>query len=423
MNQLLRIYLDILTNLFDCLFLLRFSETQAHKRIPTKNKCLFFAVYFIYAFPTVSVSYSTIICALFDIIFLLSFLYPNFKKVLLIFAKYKIISYVFLTLILFAHTIILNDTTVMSASPLYQTYKSITMCFLLYVFYALYTNTQKTKGLHTRYQIYFNLVIVGISLMHSYVTLYICMENSGSHFLPAIFATIALLIVVCISLYDKFLTLLTENAHYKIQVEKDRMEQEYAAHVEKNLRELHSLRHDIKNHLIIIDGYAAQENFDKIQEYIRKIADNFSGTVLIETPSPIVSALLNEKYQSAIKQQINCTFTTDFPYIHIDDFSITTILGNLFDNAITAAAKCSDGWIKADIKQTESYLEITIENNHMERIQEKDGLFTSTKYDINFLHGIGIKNVRKVVDTLNGQLNISYSENTFHVYVLIPNYV
>lgn len=422
MNQLLQIYLDILCNFFDCLFFLRFSQNQLQQKISLKSKFIYFSVYFIYAFLPIQAPYSVIICFLFDTLFLSSFLYPNFKKIILIFVKYDFFSYAFLTLILFTHTFIFNDTDAISTSPLYQTYNSITVCFLLYVFYALYTNTKKMQDFHNHYQIYFNLIIVGISLMLSYVTLYVCIETPNSYVLPVIFATIALLIVIYISLYDKFLTLLTENTHYKIQSEIDRMKQEYATHIEENLKNLHSLRHDIKNHLIIIDGYASQQNYDNIHEYISRITQNFSGTSLIKTSSPLVSALLNAKYHSAQRQQIDCTIITDFPYVHIDDFSITTILGNLLDNAITAATKCSKGWIKVALQQSDSYLEITIDNNHMEHIQKKNGSFISTKTDKNLFHGIGIKNVRKVVHTLNGQIDISYSKNTFHVCILIPNY-
>lgn len=421
MNEFYRIYLDILSNFFNILFLLRFSVNESHKKIPLKNKLIYFTIYFLYSIPQ-DIPYATFFCYLFDTLFLLSFLYPDLKKTIVIFVQYKIFSYILLTLILFMHTCILNDTDVLSISPLYQTYKTIIVCFLAYIFYVLYTNMKKIRSFHNHYQIYFNLVILGISLVLSHVTLYLCMENPDSYVLPSIFSTIAILIILCISLYDKFLSLLTENANYKIQSEMERMEQEYAAHIEENLKDLHSIRHDIKNHLIIIDGYAAQQNFNKIHEYIGRIAENFSVPALIETSSPTISAILNEKQQLAKRHKINCEIKTDFSHINIDDFTLTTILANLFDNAITAASKCPDGWIKADMKQAESYLEIMIDNNHMENIQEKDGFFTSTKTDKNFFHGIGIKNVRKVVDALNGQIDISYSETTFHVNILIPNY-
>jgi hypothetical protein len=65
---------------------------------------------------------------------------------------------------------------------------------------------------------------------------------------------------------------------------------------------------------------------------------------------------------------------------------------------------------------------LTIDNCHCEKIKEKNGEFATTKKDKNLLHGIGIKNVRKVVSDLNGQIDISYTDDTFHVGILLPNY-
>lgn len=62
------------------------------------------------------------------------------------------------------------------------------------------------------------------------------------------------------------------------------------------------------------------------------------------------------------------------------------------------------------------------DNCHCEKIKEKNGEFATTKKDKNLLHGIGIKNVRKVVSDLNGQIDICYTDDTFHVNILLPNY-
>ena len=422
MNQLYRVYLDILSNFLGALFLLRFAETETQKKFPQKNKLVYFAILFLFSLPE-EVPYSTFFSYSIDILFLFNFLYPDFKKMVLTFIKYEIFLYALSILLLLIHTWLLNDVNAYQTSPLYQKYKIIILCFLTYVLYVLYINTKKMREFHTHYQMYFNLVIFGISMMLSYVTLYICLENTTNYLLLVIFSTIVLLIILCISLYDKFLSILNENAQYRIQAEVNRLEQKYTEHIEDNLKELHSLRHDIKNHLIIIDGYADQQNYNKIHEYINRIAGNFTKQALIETPSPTVSALLNEKQELSRQQKVNCTITANFPYVNIDDFTIVTILGNLFDNAITAASKCSDGWITANLHQTDSYLEITINNNHKEQIQEKDGIFTSTKKESqNMFHGIGIKNVRRAVEAANGQIDITYSADSFHVYVLVPNY-
>ena len=421
MNQLLRIYTDVLGNLFSCFFLLRFTEVETRENISWKNKLFLLIPYTIYSIPE-HVPYSTLVCCFIELLFFIKLLYPDIKKILVIFVKYNFFMYLFTILILFVHTYVMQDTNLLATSSAYSEYKSLTVIFLLYVFYVLYTNTKKMRDFHAHYQLYFNLVIACISLMLSYTTLYICRDNSSSYVLPAIFSTITLLIIICISLYDRFLALVAENTRQKIQYEIQRMEQTYSEHIDANLKELHSIRHDMKNHLIIIDGYASQQNYEKIHSYINRITDSFHSEPLFDTPSNTVSALLNEKYQLARRQNITCQIYTDFPYVHIDDFSIITILGNLFDNAITAACKCEKGWIHADLSQSDSYLALEIQNNHIETIKEHNGDFLSTKEDTHMLHGIGIKNVRKAVEALNGQLSISYTEDTFTVHVLVPNY-
>lgn len=124
----------------------------------------------------------------------------------------------------------------------------------------------------------------------------------------------------------------------------------------------------------------------------------------------------------AKSQNIRCDINISTPDINIDDFSITTIIGNLFDNAIKAASECGHGWIRFALTQTGSYMNIVIENSYFGNIIENNGEFTSTKNDKVLPHGIGIKNVRKVVSNLNGQIDFSYTDGYFSVKAEIPNY-
>ena len=178
----------------------------------------------------------------------------------------------------------------------------------------------------------------------------------------------------------------------------------------------------MKNHLIVIDGYASQHNDRKIHEYIHNISEDLSLTNAVDSGSHIVSALIAEKEDKAKSQNIRCEININTPGINIDDFSITTIIGNLFDNAIKAASECEHGWIRFSITQTGSYMNIVIENSYSGNIIENNGEFTSTKNDKVLPHGIGIKNVRKVVSNLNGQIDFSYASGYFSVKAELPNY-
>lgn len=419
MSSLFRIYTDCLANFIDVFLFFRFVDNNRQEKASVKYKIFILCLYFLYSVPNFYIpAFSTII----DFFFLIVITYPELKKSFCIFIKFQIYAYTSMTIILFLHSLLFNDRITLFTSTIYEEYKFIIVSFLTYIFYVLYSNYKKNRKIRSHYYLYFSVIILAVCLLLSYATLYICRREPESQIMPLLFSTLIILVLLCISLYDKFLILIEENANYKIQAEINRLQTDYALQIDENLKILRSVRHDIKNHLIIIDGYAAQKKFEKIHEYISRIGARFKDTAPIQTSSTAVSAILNEKSALAQQKNISCEITCNFPSLKIDDFTMITILGNLLDNAITAASKCSDGWIKADLQQEDSILVITVDNSHAERIREKDGVFTSTKTDNADIHGIGIKNVRKAVNDLRGQIEITYTENTFHVCIMLPNY-
>ena len=419
MSSLFRIYTDCLANFIDVFLFFRFVDNNRQEKASVKYKIFILCLYFLYSVPNFYIpAFSTII----DFFFLIVITYPELKKSFCIFIKFQIYAYTSMTIILFLHSLLFNDRITLFTSTIYEEYKFIIVSFLTYIFYVLYSNYKKNRKIRSHYYLYFSVIILAVCLLLSYATLYICRREPESQIMPLLFSTLIILVLLCISLYDKFLVLIEENANYKMQAEINRLQKDYALQIDENLKTLRSVRHDIKNHLIIIDGYASQKNFEKIHEYISRIGERFKDTAPIQTSSTTVSAILNEKSALAQQKNISCEITCNFPSLKIDDFTMITILGNLLDNAITAASKCSDGWIKADLQQEDSILVITVDNSHAERIREKDGVFTSTKTDNADIHGIGIKNVRKAVNDLRGQIEITYTENTFHVCIMLPNY-
>ena len=421
MSNLFRIYTDLIGNLVDTFLFFRFIDNNISFKIKNEYKAILICIYIVFSLPK-QFPFSSLISIILDFAFLLFCIWPQWKLTFLTFIKYKGFSYFSLLIILAVHSFVFNDYNVIISSDIYEQYKLIIIAFLSYTVYVLYSNNKKNHKIRSRYYLYFSVIILAVCLILSYTTLYICRREPESQVLPLLFSTLIILVLLCISLYDKFLTLIEENANYKMQAEINRLQEDYALQIDENLKTLRSIRHDIKNHLIIIDGYASQKNFEKIHEYISRIGERFKDTSPIQTSSTAVSAILNEKYALAQQKNISCKISCDFPDLKVDDFTMITILGNLFDNAITAASKCAEGWIRVNLQQQDSVLTITIDNSHAEEIREKDGVFTSTKADKSDIHGIGIKNVCKAISDLHGQININYMGSTFHVGIVLPNY-
>ena len=423
MQTIYKIYFELLFDIPLALLLFRISENRQDKPVSCYTKLMYCLILFCISYFLNASLFSVILCFItLPLIYSLYVFPKNYRIALRNFFEFVIYYFIIYIIIVIVYTLLFNDQDITIISQQYNTYKSAIINLLTYIIYALTSNLVQINITKSIYILFFNAVVISISVILGYTTLSLNLWDSGSTILPVIFATIFVLIIICISLYNKFLSIIEENTNYRFKLELDKMEQEYSAKLDDKLNQLHSLRHDMKNHLIVIDGYASQHNDRKIHEYIHNISEDLSLTNTVDSGSHIVSALIAEKEDKAKSQNIRCEINISTPGINIDDFSITTIIGNLFDNAIKAASECEHGWIRFSITQTGSYMNIVIENSYSGNIIENNGEFTSTKNDKVLPHGIGIKNVRKVVSNLNGHIDFSYASGYFSVKAELPNY-
>ena len=423
MQTIYKIYFELLFDIPLALLLFRISENRQDKPVSCYTKLMYCLILFCISYFLNASLFSVILCFItLPLIYSLYVFPKNYRIALMNFFEFVIFYFMTYIIIVIVYTLIFNDQDITIISQQYNTYKSAIINLLTYIIYALTSNLVQINITKSIYILFFNAVVISISVILGYTTLSLNLWDSGSTVLPVIFATIFVLIIICISLYNKFLSIIEENTNYRFKLELDKMEQAYSAQLDDKLNQLHSLRHDMKNHLIVIDGYASQHNDRKIHEYIHNISEDLSLTNAVDSGSHIVSALIAEKENKAKSQNIRCEINISTPGINIDDFSITTIIGNLFDNAIKAASECEHGWIRFSLTQTGSYMNIVIENSYFENIIENNGEFTSTKNDKVLPHGIGIKNVRKVVSNLNGHIDFSYASGYFSVKAELPNY-
>ena len=423
MQTIYKIYFELLFDIPLALLLFRISENRQDKPVSCYTKLMYCLILFCISYFLNASLFSVILCFItLPLIYSLYVFPKNYRIALRNFFEFVIFYFMIYIIIVIVYTLIFNDQDITIISQQYNTYKSAIINLLTYIIYALTSNLVQINITKSIYILFFNAVVISISVILGYTTLSLNLWDSGSTILPVIFATIFVLIIICISLYNKFLSIIEENTNYRFKLELDKMEQVYSAQLDDKLNQLHSLRHDMKNHLIVIDGYASQHNDRKIHEYIHNISEDLSLTNTVDSGSHIVSALIAEKENQAKSQNIRCEINISTPGINIDDFSITTIIGNLFDNAIKAASECEHGWIRFSLTQTGSYMNIVIENSCSGNIIENNGEFTSTKNDKVLPHGIGIKNVRKVVSNLNGHIDFSYASGYFSVKAELPNY-
>ena len=186
--------------------------------------------------------------------------------------------------------------------------------------------------------------------------------------------------------------------------------------------EIRALKHDLKNHFMVLAEMSEAGNNEDIGNYISSLNTVItSKSGFSSTGNIIIDSLLNYKLgdieqSMEFKPIADISIAQELP-IENSDWSI--ILGNLLDNALEAVKSCNkDRYLKLSIKQNLSVVIISVENSYSGEIKYKNGRFISTKND-NKNHGIGLQNVERTVKKYSGEMKINYTNNFFKIKLMM----
>jgi len=373
-----------------------------------------------------------IICIFVDYTYLLMISSFHWKKSLWFYVKYFVIYQIAYFIISFIHGLILGfiagyshvnlDLTIYFSEELLIYQLSI---YVIIIFFILNHYLYMKRMKHLQQKVLFPHIFIVVSIACVY-TLFFCVnyivQEKLAHTFMFIYVFIYSILLFLSYNYSRMITLIEATVTQRTQLEKYNMERNYIENIDTSIKTLSKIRHDFKNQLIILDNYAEHNEHEKLRAYIRKMNEEIGATKLYTTPNDLISAILNAKNTICIKKNITLRVSCQFRDIYLDDFSIITILGNLLDNAITAAAKTEHGYIEVSFTQLGAMLEITCKNNHCEILQKRKGLFITTKKHDLSNHGIGLKNIKECIEQLHGTLQFSHDVDTFLVSILIPNF-
>ena len=98
---------------------------------------------------------------------------------------------------------------------------------------------------------------------------------------------------------------------------------------------------------------------------------------------------------------------------------MTVILGNLLDNTINEVKKLEENrYISINIKYTKGCLMIKVNNSYNGIINEKEGVLSTTNKNKGD-HGIGLKNIKSVLEKYNGTIDFEYDDDNFKTTLLM----
>lgn len=131
--------------------------------------------------------------------------------------------------------------------------------------------------------------------------------------------------------------------------------------------------------------------------------------------------MLNTKYHEAVEKGIVFVFrVNDLSRLKIKDEDIVTILSNLLNNAMEACEIC-DGKkvIKLKFVKEEELIIISVKNTFSHSIRYENGEIKSTKLSESEEHGVGIKNIVRIVEKYKGSYTMKEHNKEFYFSIMI----
>lgn len=190
--------------------------------------------------------------------------------------------------------------------------------------------------------------------------------------------------------------------------------------VEESRSREKALRHDMKHHIIELKSMAKDIDNKKMQNYLNDMEKfMLNPKEHVSTGNPNIDGVLNYLLQEADRSLNTVNIKINIPeHMFSNDFKLCVIIGNLIDNAIQAAKKTNEKYLEINMQLNQGILFIFVENSYCGNIiKENEDLITTQKDMV--IHGIGLKNVRKIIELYGGELNLNYNKNHFTAKVLL----
>lgn len=195
--------------------------------------------------------------------------------------------------------------------------------------------------------------------------------------------------------------------------------------VMKSEEKVRGLRHDLKHHMSEILMLADKGKSREIVDYVRDMqAQLLTEGEHISSGNADIDSLVNLMLERAKRELVDVRCRVSVPQeLDIAAFDWNIILGNLMDNAIEAAKRSEEKLLHIKIQYQKGMLLIAIKNSFSGALVKKEDGYLSTKdydrTDESQVHGLGIRNVRRIVEKYNGSVEISDTEGIFEVRVLM----
>jgi len=183
------------------------------------------------------------------------------------------------------------------------------------------------------------------------------------------------------------------------------------------------LRHDLRHHLVVLDGMLCQGQTEDARQYIQELSGKLTASAqtvwCVNTAvNAVMSAYLTQAKEAGCCVSAEVLIPEKLPYGEMD---LCILLGNTLENAVRSCRELPEGerslWLKLELTDNERYI-LFIGNSCLRPVEiGKDGLPVSTQRGEG--HGLGLRSVKAVVDRHGGLMRCECEDGKFMLWVTL----
>lgn len=160
-------------------------------------------------------------------------------------------------------------------------------------------------------------------------------------------------------------------------------EKVYYNNVANNQEEIRKLRHDLNNHLSLINALLENNQIEEAKTYFTKLTSFSSGINRNFCSNTLLNALLCTKYNLALENNIDTFFHVELnDDLPLPDLDLCSLFGNSLDNAIEACLNISQSEtrkLSLKVRCKNNFLSYQLSNSSKHKATCHNGKFLSTK--------------------------------------------
>lgn len=270
--------------------------------------------------------------------------------------------------------------------------------------------------------IIFSIIIFIIPVINLFSTMHLIQNINTEYMIHDVVFLLMSYTIFLFFVVDQIIHNNKQKQYALIMEERMTMQNKYYKDIEVYNKKVSALKHDMKNHLSMIQGMLMNEEYVQAINYINAYTHSINQIKsIVNSSNPVIDILLNTKATLAQENDIKVNHELIVPpYLPLDSIELSILLANLYDNAIEGCLKIEQNrFIDIHIKQYKNSLYIQFKNSYDGIIMSSEKQLISRKVNREE-HGFGLQNIKEIVKKHQGSMQILHENKIFDISLIIP---